>query len=226
MSVIWGDRSEKDSLIHDYKWQNFCLAQVNRPEPVSSIATNPVLNFTTCMNTKLFAHTFQFFPWDCLSHPAQHVHGSLSSSSCNPAWMLLPLGIHLSSLVYEWSKGFSKAYDELFRKLWMLRLNVNSPNSLRSQFNQKLRAARRVWAGDRLHLVAGEQGCRFRSAQLSHLCWKAALIQVSPKTALTPAFPCDDPLGVSKETKANSQLQNSSLADHGAHSSLAVWIQH
>lgn len=62
MSVIWVDGSEKDSLIHDCKRQP-CLAQVNSLEPLSNV-TDRVLNFTSSMNIKSFAHAFQFFPRD------------------------------------------------------------------------------------------------------------------------------------------------------------------
>lgn len=60
MSVICGDGSEKDSLIHDCKYQTFSLAQVNSPESVSSNVMDHVINFRPCMNIKLFAHAFQF----------------------------------------------------------------------------------------------------------------------------------------------------------------------
>lgn len=67
--------------------------------------------------------------------------------------------------------------------------------------NRKLRAARGVRAGDCVSIQAAAFAGSVRRS-LSHLCWKAALIQVSPTTSLTPAFPCGDPLGVSKETKS------------------------
>lgn len=66
-----------------------------------------------------------FLGTKCVSDPAQHVHGSQKSSTASA---LLPLGIHLSSLIYEWrTVFFSEADDELPRKLWMLRFNVSFP---------------------------------------------------------------------------------------------------
>lgn len=143
----------------------------------------------------------------CWRHPAQHVQGSWKPSDCNAVWMSLQTFV-IAHLV--WRKVFySKAGDELPRQLWMLKPNINSPKCWRFQFNQMAEDSQGSgrWC---LHLVAKAQRCRFRSEQLSHPCWKAAWIQVLPKTTRIPASPCGDHQDVSKETKANYQLHTQS----------------
>lgn len=63
-----------------------------------------------------------------------------------------------------------------------------------------------------LHLVATTRHCMFSCAGNRHLCWRAALIQASPKTTPTPALPWSDPQAVSAATATSISSRTVSKA--------------
>lgn len=67
-----------------------------------------------------------------------------------------------------------------------------------------------------LHLVATARHCRFSCAGNRHLCWRAALIQASPKTTPTPALPWSDPQAASAATatQINSRIVSKASTNH------------
>lgn len=104
-----------------------------------------------------------------------------------------------------------KLFDEIASKLWSQRVNRKFSQLFQGSSSTK-NSWGKQWRGGWcicLHLVATVQQRRFSSEENSHLCWRAVSNQASPKTILTPAFPCGDPQAVSKATNANKQLHNS-----------------
>lgn len=58
-----------------------------------------------------------------------------------------------------------------------------------------------------LHLVANARHCRFSCAGNRPLCWRAALIRVSPRTTPTPALLWSDPQAASEATETHTWSQ-------------------